>query len=108
MVPTQSIAKAAETGPATVLIHGLAVGMFSTVPTVVCIVAAIVAALALAGIYGVALAAVGMLSTLGVTLATDAYGPVVDNAGGIAEMALMPPEARTLIFQPSGNLGWRT
>lgn len=69
-------------------------GMFSTLPSIALIVAAIVATLRLAGMYGVALAAVGMLSTLGVTLAADAYGPVVDNAGGIAEMADMPPEVR--------------
>lgn len=68
--------------------------MFSTLPSIALIVAAIVATLRLAGMYGVALAAVGMLSTLGVTLAADAYGPVVDNAGGIAEMADMPPEVR--------------
>eukprot|EP00241_Pyramimonas_parkeae_P003011 CAMPEP_0114244402 /NCGR_PEP_ID=MMETSP0058-20121206/11315_1 /TAXON_ID=36894 /ORGANISM="Pyramimonas parkeae, CCMP726" /LENGTH=785 /DNA_ID=CAMNT_0001357329 /DNA_START=741 /DNA_END=3098 /DNA_ORIENTATION=- len=92
--PTRSIAAATETGPATVMIQGLAVGMFSTVPTIVIIVAAIMSAVSLSGVYGVAVAAVGMLSTLGVTLATDAYGPVADNAGGIAEMAELPPEVR--------------
>jgi K(+)-stimulated pyrophosphate-energized sodium pump len=92
--PTRSIAAASETGPATVLIQGLAIGMFSTGPPIVIIVCAIVISMNLSGVFGVAIAAVGMLSTLGVTLATDAYGPVADNAGGIAEMAEMPPEIR--------------
>jgi len=84
--PTKSIAESSETGPATVIIRGLGVGMIScAVPTVILVVA-ILASDELAGVYGIAIAAVGMLSTLGVTLATDAYGPVADNAGGIAEM----------------------
>jgi len=85
--PTQSIARKSDTGPATVIIQGLGVGMLSTVPSVVFIFGAIVGTYALSGIYGIAICAVGMLSTLGVTLATDAFGPVADNAGGIAEMA---------------------
>jgi H(+)-translocating pyrophosphatase len=84
--PTQNITKAGKTGPATVVIQGLGIGMIGTaVPTVV-IVITICACNALAGLYGIAIAAVGMLSTLAITLATDAYGPVADNAGGIAEM----------------------
>jgi inorganic pyrophosphatase len=88
--PTQSITSAGITGPATVIIQGLGIGMISTVFPVLVIVAAILGCNALAGQYGIALAAVGMLSTLGVTLATDAYGPVADNAGGIAEMSELP------------------
>lgn len=95
--PTQGIAKASGTGSATLIIEGLAVGMVSTVAPVLIVAAAIILALALggdAGLYAVALAGVGMLSTLGITLATDAYGPVADNAGGIAEMSHLPPEVR--------------
>lgn len=85
-LPTRSIARAATTGPATVIIQGLGVGMLSVGVPVVSIIAGIVASSKLVGVYGVAVSAVGMLSTLGITLATDAYGPVADNAGGIAEM----------------------
>ena len=86
-LPTVSIAQASETGPATVIIQGIGVGMIScAVPTLILVVA-ILGAEACADVYGISIAAVGMLSTLGVTLATDAYGPVADNAGGIAEMA---------------------
>jgi H(+)-translocating pyrophosphatase len=85
--PTQSIAEKTTTGPATVIIQGLGIGMLSTVPPVFFLVVAILAAYYLTGVYGIAISAVGMLSTLGITLATDAYGPVADNAGGIAEMA---------------------
>lgn len=101
--PTQGIAQAAQTGAATLIIQGLAVGMMSTVAPVLIVAAATLLSVWLgfradgtttAGLYAVALAGVGMLSTLGVTLATDAYGPVADNAGGIAEMSGLPSEIR--------------
>ena len=92
--PTLGIAKQAETGAATVIIGGLGLGMLSTLVPGVVIVVAMWGANSLAGTYGVALAAVGMLSTLGITLATDAYGPVADNAGGIAEQAHLDPVVR--------------
>ena len=91
---TKDIAAQTETGPATVIISGLGLGMVSTLIPGVVIVIAIWLTNELAGTYGVALAAVGMLSTLGITLATDAYGPVADNAGGIAEQAHLGPEVR--------------
>jgi inorganic pyrophosphatase len=92
--PVQSIMKAGKTGPATVIIQGLGVGMISCVGPLIVIIAAILGCNALAGQYGIAIAAVGMLSTLGVTLATDAYGPIADNAGGIAEMAGLEERVR--------------
>ncbi len=92
--PTKRVAEAAQTGAATTMISGIATGMQSTVIPVLIIAGAILAAYELAGFYGVALAGVGMLSTLGITLATDAYGPVADNAGGIAEQAQLAPEVR--------------
>ncbi len=101
--PTLGIARQAKMGPATVIIEGLATGMISSAAPVFIIVLGILAAFGLAGgfsdfgmgLYGIGFAAVGMLATLGVTLATDAYGPIADNAGGNAEMAHLPPEVRT-------------
>ncbi|MDY7010800.1 MAG: sodium-translocating pyrophosphatase [Planctomycetota bacterium] len=100
--PTRSIAEQAETGPATVIISGVAEGMKSTWASLATIIVAIITAYAFAGgfenmslgLYGVGIAAVGMLATLGITLATDAYGPIADNAGGNAEMTHQPPEVR--------------
>ena len=92
--PTQRLADTAETGPATIIIAGLGLGMLSTAIPMLVIVVGIYATFELAGLYGIGLAAVGMLSTLGVTLASDAYGPVADNAGGIAEQAHLPSEVR--------------
>ncbi|OIO39793.1 MAG: sodium-translocating pyrophosphatase [Candidatus Omnitrophica bacterium CG1_02_49_10] len=100
--PTKGIAKSALTGPATVIMSGLSVGMISSMPPVIIVGAAILASYYLSGggsnfsmgLYGVGIAAVGMLSTLGITLATDAYGPVADNAGGNAQMSNQPPEVR--------------
>jgi K(+)-stimulated pyrophosphate-energized sodium pump len=100
--PTRTVSEAAVTGPATVIIGGLAVGMFSTAIPVIIVCLAILASYYLSGgannfnlgLYGVGISAVGMLSTLGITLATDAYGPVADNAGGNAQMANLPPEVR--------------
>ena len=92
--PTQTVSAASETGAATVIIQGIASGMLSTLIPVICVSVAILLAYWFAGFYGVALAGVGLLSTLGITLATDAYGPVADNAGGIAEQANLDPEVR--------------
>lgn len=92
--PTQALARQAETGSATVIIGGVGLGMLSTAVPIVTLVAAIWITFEIAGLYGIALAAVGMLAPLGITLATDAYGPVADNAGGIAEQAHLPPEVR--------------
>ena len=92
--PARQIAEQSETGTATNIIHGLAVGMESCAAPMVLIAFGTLAAYNLAGIYGVAIAAVGMLSTLGISLGVDAYGPVADNAGGLAEMSDCPPEVR--------------
>ncbi len=93
--PTQSLSASAEGGAGIVVIRGLALGMMSTLAPVIIVVAVTLIATSQAGLYGVAVAAVGMLSTLGITLATDAYGPVADNAGGIAEMSDLPAEVRS-------------
>jgi len=92
--PTREVSKAAETGAGTNIIAGLALGMKSAVVPVIVLSAAILISYELAGIYGIAIAAVGMLSTLGITLAADTYGPVADNAAGIAEMAGLGKETR--------------
>jgi len=94
--PVISIKDRGMTGPATVVIQGLGVGMISTVPATVVLATAIVSTSALGGNNGVAISAVGMLSTLGITLATDAYGPVADNAGGIAEMSYLSKDVRAI------------
>ena len=92
----RKIAKDGETGPATIMISGLATGMQSVAVPVLTIAGIIFFANMSAGLYGVGMAAVGMLATVGITMAIDAYGPVADNAGGIAEMAEMGPETREI------------
>jgi K(+)-stimulated pyrophosphate-energized sodium pump len=94
--PVKSIAESGETGSATVMISGLAVGMESVVIPIVILASIIFVSTGLSGVYGVGIAAVGMLSTVGITMAIDAYGPVADNAGGIAEMSGMGKEVRDI------------
>ena len=92
----KKIADSAETGHATVIISGLAVGMYSTFIPMILICLGVLISYKFMGLYGIALAAVGMLSTTGLTVAVDAYGPIADNAGGIAEMSELPPEVREI------------
>ena len=94
--PVNKIVDASGTGPATTIISGLAVGMESTFPVMVLIAIAIGGSFALAGLYGVGIASVGMLVTLGIQLSVDAYGPIADNAGGLAEMSKLPEQTRSI------------
>ena len=103
--PVRGLAHSSHSGPATVVIHGIALGFESTVIPVLLIVTGIFVSYQFAGIYGIAISAVGMLSTLGISLAIDAYGPVADNAGGIAEMTKQPAKVRksTDALDSAGN-----
>jgi K(+)-stimulated pyrophosphate-energized sodium pump len=92
--PTRRISESSQTGAGTTVVSGFANGLLSTLPPVILVAATILIANHFASIYGIAIAGIGMLSTLGITLATDAYGPIADNAGGIVEMSELPPEIR--------------
>jgi len=92
--PVRKIERACDTGPATAIITGLGVGMMSTLPPVLVICGAILGSYSLAGLYGIGIAALGMLVTLGIQLSVDAYGPIADNAGGLADMSAMDPHVR--------------
>ncbi len=92
--PTKKMAESTETGPATFIIQGIATGMQSTALPVIIISITILVSFYLAGLYGIAISAIGMLSTLGITLSSDAYGPIADNAGGLAEMSGLDPKVR--------------
>ncbi|MBF0170869.1 MAG: sodium-translocating pyrophosphatase [Nitrospinae bacterium] len=94
--PVKATSKSCETGAATNIIMGLAMGLESTTPVIGIIIGSITASYALAGIYGIAVAAVAMLSSTGMVIAMDSYGPITDNAGGIAEMSKLPPEVREI------------
>jgi len=92
--PVREVAEASKSGPAINIISGLALGLRSTFPTTILIISAILAAYYLAGVIGIAIAALGMLSVTGMIVAVDSYGPITDNAGGIAEMSKLPPHVR--------------
>jgi len=93
-IPVRKIERSCDTGAATVIITGLGVGMLSTLPPIVVICGAILGSYSLAGLYGIGMAALGMLITLGIQLSVDAYGPIADNAGGLAVMSAMDPHVR--------------
>lgn len=97
--PVRKIVRSCDTGPATTIITGLGVGMMSTMPPIIVIAGAILGSFSLAGMYGIGMAALGMLVTLGIQLSVDAYGPIADNAGGLAVMSAMDPHVREITDQ---------